>query len=318
LELQRFFGDKYDMSLLDYKSGKISQVVWRKQRRLKSMATNITSAAKYDTYLNLPVRQTASIFKQPVNVVTNNHKNEPTPASVLNANVAVSSANQPGNNNVNNTNNAKPSEKSKPVQLFWELRFDNLKATDPNLLEDISDGLVQQDSSLSSMIQQELELSKIAKFKNFPITNETALRSVAVSCYLNPNKILIGQDNEFTKNARVYIDRDQPLIPAVSIKEEDIKQQEAKLKEIRKKLQLAIEDLENMDLDEYFLDAEKPNIESEHQESDLKDVKKLKVDLTENKVDDDDDDIIIEEDEEKILPKVESKLEPTNEHLIFL
>ena len=58
---------------------------------------------------------------------------------------------------------------------------------------------------------------------------------MAVSCYLNPNKILIGQDKDFSKNARVFIDRDQPLIPAVSIKEEDIKLQEAKLKEIRKK-----------------------------------------------------------------------------------
>ena len=108
LELQRFFGDKYDMSLLDYKSGKVSQVVWRKQRRLKSIAAsnNVASAAKYDTYLNLPIRQTASIFKQPVNVVTNNHRNEPTPASVLNANTGNQ---QQGGN--------KPNEKPKPVQV---------------------------------------------------------------------------------------------------------------------------------------------------------------------------------------------------------
>jgi hypothetical protein len=56
LDLHRFFGDKYDMSLLDYKSGKVSQIAWRKQRRLKSMATNIASACKYDNYLNLKIR----------------------------------------------------------------------------------------------------------------------------------------------------------------------------------------------------------------------------------------------------------------------
>ena len=115
LELQRFFGDKYDMSLLDYKSGKVSQVVWRKQRRLKNIANtnNILSASKYDTYLNLPIRQTASIFKQPVNVITNNHRNEPTPANVLNANAP--NQQQAGNNN--NNNNTKPNEKPKPVQV---------------------------------------------------------------------------------------------------------------------------------------------------------------------------------------------------------
>ena len=107
LELHKFLGDKYDMSLLDYKSGKVSQVVWRKQRRLKSMATNMAYASKYDTYLNVPIRQTASIFKQPVNVVTNNHKNEPTPAH-LNANLP----------NNNGTNGGKPNEKPKPVQVW--------------------------------------------------------------------------------------------------------------------------------------------------------------------------------------------------------
>lgn len=86
LELHRHFGTRYDMSLLDYRSGKLSQVNWRKVRRNKSLAannTNYASAAKYDNYLNLPIRQTASIFKQAVTYKTNNHKNEPTPANVL-------------------------------------------------------------------------------------------------------------------------------------------------------------------------------------------------------------------------------------------
>ncbi len=102
LELHRYFGNRYDMSLLDYRSGKLSQVNWRKARRNKSLAannTNYASAAKYDNYLNLPIRQTASIFKQSVTYKTNNHKNEPTPAHVLNP---------PGN---------KGAEKPKPSQV---------------------------------------------------------------------------------------------------------------------------------------------------------------------------------------------------------
>jgi hypothetical protein len=130
---------------------------------------------------------------------------------------------------------------------------------------------------------------------------------VAVSCYLNPNKILIGQDKDFSKNARVFIDRDQPLIPAVSIKEEDIKLQEAKLKEIRKKIKLAIEDLENMDLEEYFLENSK--IENE-QMSDIK------TSLVKNGIKIDGDfngEIIIEEDDDEDYVKVELKTETKQE-----
>jgi hypothetical protein len=87
LELQRIFGDKYDMSLLDFRSGKLSQVALRKQRRNKSLAANpnnYISAAKYDPYLTVPSRQTAGIFKQSVSYVTNNHRSEATPAHILN------------------------------------------------------------------------------------------------------------------------------------------------------------------------------------------------------------------------------------------
>lgn len=133
-----------------------------------------------------------------------------------------------------------------------------------------------------------------------------------MSCYLNPNKILIGQDKEFSKNARVYIDRDQPLIPAVSIKEEDIKAQEAKLKEIRKKLKLAIEDLENMDIEEYLLENNK--IEND-QISDIK-PNPIKNGL---KIDNDfNGEIIIEEDDEEDYVKVELKTEAKQENNLIV
>lgn len=97
LELQRIFGEKYDTSLLDFKRGKISQLAYRKHKRNKNLAanpTNYLSASKYDNYLNLPSRQTASIFKQSVFYVTNNHKNEPTPTVVSNFQAASTVPNQ--------------------------------------------------------------------------------------------------------------------------------------------------------------------------------------------------------------------------------
>lgn len=42
--------------------------------------------------------------------------------------------------------------------------------------------------------------------------SDSVLRSVAASLYLNPNKIISGQEKDFAKNPRVFIDRDQPLI----------------------------------------------------------------------------------------------------------
>lgn len=99
-------------------------------------------------------------------------------------------------------------------------------------------------------LRQDIDLDNVPKFKNFDISDESELRSVAASCYLNPNKIMIGQEREgFSKNARVFIDRDQPLISALTVKEEDIKKQEAKIKEMRKKLQLALKDYENLNFD---------------------------------------------------------------------
>jgi hypothetical protein len=112
VELQRFFGEKYDMALLDWKTGKISQAVWRKQRRMKSIAANpnnFASACKYDTYLNIPIRHTSSLAKQPVYCVTNNHRNDPAPAHI---------SNQNNNTNNNNQNNQNKMEKPKPIQVI--------------------------------------------------------------------------------------------------------------------------------------------------------------------------------------------------------
>lgn len=221
LELHRYFGNRYDMSLLDYRSGKLSQVNWRKSRRMKSLAmnnTNYASAAKYDNYLNLPIRQTASIFKQSVTYKTNNHKNETPPAHVINP---------PAN---------KTSEKTKPSQLFWEMRFNNMRAVDSRHLGEQGTNLVH-----------EFELRNIPKFKSFSISNENVLRSVATSWYLNQSKALIGQEKEFGKNARIFIDREQPLIPQTAVKENEIKMQEQKLKALRKKVQLALKEFESMD-----------------------------------------------------------------------
>lgn len=148
LQLQRHFGDKHDMSLLDFRTGKLVQHVYKKHRRMKGIAANPANyalAAKYDLYLNVPTRQTASIFKQPVHCVNNNAKygNDPTPTFVTDfqANSAQAiAAGQITQNQIGvlsrKTASAAAADRARPCQLFWELRFNGLRALDAVDLRD--------------------------------------------------------------------------------------------------------------------------------------------------------------------------------------
>ena len=75
-------------------------------------------ASKSDTSLRCPLRQTLPIFKQPVTYHPT-QRDEVKPQVTNNSTTANS-----------NTNAGKPSEKTKPRQLFWEKRFQNIRPTD--------------------------------------------------------------------------------------------------------------------------------------------------------------------------------------------
>ena len=73
--------------------------------------------SKTDTSLRCPLRQTLPIFKQPVT-------HYPTERDEVKAQIT-------NRNNPNlATNPGKPSEKTKPRQLFWEKRFQNIRPID--------------------------------------------------------------------------------------------------------------------------------------------------------------------------------------------
>jgi methyl-CpG-binding domain protein 2 len=69
--------------------------------------------SKSDTSLRCPLRQTLPIFKQPVTYYPK-QRDEVKPQAI----------------NSTNTSGGKPSEKTKPRQLFWEKRFENVRPTD--------------------------------------------------------------------------------------------------------------------------------------------------------------------------------------------
>lgn len=72
---------------------------------------------KSDTSLRCPLRQTLPIFKQPVTYY-------PTQRDEVKPQVTNAS------NSATGSSAGKPSEKTKPRQLFWEKRFQNIRPTD--------------------------------------------------------------------------------------------------------------------------------------------------------------------------------------------
>ena len=68
-QLVRFLGESLDLTTFDYKTGKINAVLLRKNRKKLAHPDSSGGRLRNDLSLVSPVRQTASIFKQPVTVV---------------------------------------------------------------------------------------------------------------------------------------------------------------------------------------------------------------------------------------------------------
>ncbi|XP_045216219.2 methyl-CpG-binding domain protein 2-like isoform X2 [Mercenaria mercenaria] len=182
--LARYLGESFDLSAFDFRTGKIISSSHRKRMR-------------QDANLALPIRQTASIFKQPVTVIRNH------PDSVTKTDL-------------------KHGPQEPPRQLFWEKRLQGLKACD----------------STEELIQS-LELPKTVLGIGPELTTENILQSISAALHLGAVPI-IGQHsnkNLVQKNPGVHMDINQPHIQQLIVSDEDIKKQELKVTEARRKLQ---------------------------------------------------------------------------------
>ncbi|MBN3271396.1 MBD3 protein, partial [Polyodon spathula] len=104
-QLARYLGNSMDLSSFDFRTGKMLMSKLNKNRqRLRYDANNQAKAGKPDLNTSLPVRQTASIFKQPVTKVTNHPSNKvkTDPQKAI----------------------------DQPRQLFWEKKLSGLNAFD--------------------------------------------------------------------------------------------------------------------------------------------------------------------------------------------
>ncbi|TSK53659.1 Unconventional myosin-Va [Bagarius yarrelli] len=103
-QLVRYLGNSMDLSSFDFRTGKMVMNKLNKNRQRLRYDTNSQTKGKPDLNTSLPVRQTASIFKQPVTKVTNHPSNKV------------------------KTDPQKAVDQ--PRQLFWEKKLSGLNAFD--------------------------------------------------------------------------------------------------------------------------------------------------------------------------------------------
>ncbi|XP_023699597.1 methyl-CpG-binding domain protein 3 isoform X6 [Paramormyrops kingsleyae] len=103
-QLARYLGNSMDLSSFDFRTGKMLMSKLNKNRQRVRYDNNNQTKGKPDLNTSLPVRQTASIFKQPVTKVTNHPSNKvkTDPQKAI----------------------------DQPRQLFWEKKLSGLNAFD--------------------------------------------------------------------------------------------------------------------------------------------------------------------------------------------
>ncbi|KAH0955067.1 hypothetical protein HN011_005652 [Eciton burchellii] len=191
----------------------------------------LTSTGKVDVYyysrgvrndasLVPPIRQTASIFKQPVTI----YKMQDGKVK----DVKHGTPEKPKQEGVEKSD-GKYGSQDKPKQLFWEKRLEGMRACDPDGYE-----------------FDAMDLPKNLKPVGPYITEETLLQSVATALHVSTQPVTgqTGSKTALEKNPGVFLNPDQPLVQAVSIADEDIKRQEDRVAIARKKLQDALRALQ--------------------------------------------------------------------------
>nr|XP_040126186.1 methyl-CpG-binding domain protein 2 [Ictidomys tridecemlineatus] len=196
-QLARYLGNTVDLSSFDFRTGKMMPSKLQKNKqRLRNDPLN-QNKGKPDLNTTLPIRQTASIFKQPVTKVTNHPSNK------------VKSDPQRMN--------------EQPRQLFWEKRLQGLSASD-----------------VTEQIIKTMELPKGLQGVGPGSNDETLLSAVASALHTSSAPITGQVSAAVEKNPAVWLNTSQPLCKAFIVTDEDIRKQEERVQQVRKKLEEAL------------------------------------------------------------------------------
>ncbi|XP_061732748.1 methyl-CpG-binding domain protein 2 isoform X1 [Nerophis ophidion] len=152
-QLARYLGNSVDLACFDFRTGKMMPGKLQKNKqRLRHDLLSLAKGGKPDLNTTLPIRQTASIFKQPVTKVTSHPENKV------------------------KTDLQRATEQ--PTQLFWERRLKGLQSSDvsekvmrtmdlPKGLQSV--GLDSSDDTLLRAIASALHMG------SSPITGQTSV-----------------------------------------------------------------------------------------------------------------------------------------------
>jgi methyl-CpG-binding domain protein 2 len=203
-QLARILGETFDMSAFDFRTGRTVFSACRKSKRQKGSSYDFARGVRHDASLVLPIRQTASIFKQPVTVVR--YREESTSKAEL-----------------------KHGIQDQPKQVFWEKRLQGLHACDSSEEVIPSMDLPKQMQSVGPELSAENILQSI---------------SAALHVNTGPVVGQGASKQAIMKNPAIIMDTQQPHIQQVLISSEDINKQEQKVQLARKRLQDLIQALE--------------------------------------------------------------------------
>ncbi|KAM9328927.1 methyl-CpG-binding domain protein 2 [Gastrophryne carolinensis] len=193
-QLARYLGNSMDLSCFDFRTGKMMPSKMQKSKQRMRHDPLNQAKAKPDLNTTLPIRQTASIFKQPVTKITQhpNNKVKSDPQRVI----------------------------DQPRQLFWEKRLEGMCALD-----------------VTEQVIKPMELPKGLQGVG-PGNNEETLLSAIASALHTSSAPITGQlSAAVEKNPSVWLNTSQPLCKAFIVTDEDIRKQEERVQNLRKRLE---------------------------------------------------------------------------------
>ncbi|KAK6180464.1 hypothetical protein SNE40_012613 [Patella caerulea] len=199
-QLARALGDAVELSAFDFRTGRVNFNACRKSKGHKGSSFDFARGLRHDTSLILPIRQTASIFKQPVTLIRNRPESK-------------------------TKSELKHGPQDQPRQLFWEKRLQGLKPFD------------NSEEVIQSM---DLPRNMQGVGPNLSTENILQSISAALHLGTLPVTGQLASKGSILKNPGVNIDANQPLIQQMLISDEDIRRQEMNVRQARRNLQEAM------------------------------------------------------------------------------
>jgi len=203
-ELVRHFKNTFDLSMFDYRSGKMIHDKAKFLAQRKRYNQERSGRVNLDT--SIPSRQTASIFKRPVSKKTNHKQSR----------VKVS---QPSNTKPNQGSGTARA----PQQLLREKRLAGLKPCD-----------------VAQTIVETIDLPKAMQAVGPGTTPEELLQRIASQLHQGTTPISGQTSSNVVKDPLVWQNTQQPLCKSFIITDDDIRRQESKVSAARKRLERAL------------------------------------------------------------------------------